>query len=387
MAPPEEETAKDGPGGGGLVVMASSTSSVMLLPRSSSRELDEQEEDLTVVVVDDDDDDDNCARSQARKHPPASSLFERLGGTPAVRAVVEDFYGRCVADPDLERFFDRSKLSALKYHQLEFLKVAFATNLSPDLDVPAMILDKHRSLFAIGLDVSHFDRVCEHLVASLVSAGAAPGLVTEAAQVLLPLRPVFELGQERYGSSQQGGTSNVNVEGSKSNTTPVYYESHTVLHSNTAAATVATSAAGNSNTEKRKETLSDRLGGVDALKAAVSGLYNKILDDSDLSPFFEEVNVTALKLHQIEFLKVAFGQIPDELDVADLMMQKHARLFVMGLNETHFDKVAQHLVATLLDLGVDASLVDEAVAIVGPLRAVFEHGALQASKRKTSDAP
>jgi hemoglobin len=59
------------------------------------------------------------------------------------------------------------------------------------------------------------------------------------------------------------------------------------------------------------------------------------------------------------------------------MTSKHARLFGMGLNETHFDRVAGHLVATLQELGVDPALVEEAVSIVGPLRGVFEEGARQ----------
>jgi truncated hemoglobin YjbI len=321
MAPPDDEATKDGAG-------------VPVAPLEN----DAEEEERALAA-----DDEGSAKA---------SLFERLGGTPAVRAVVEDFYGRCVADPDLERFFESSKLAALKYHQLEFLKVAFGSSLPPDLDVPAVILDKHRSLFALGLDASHFDKVCQHLAASLEAAGAAPGLVGEAAGVLAPLRAVFEAGREKYGpGSEEAGAGE--------------HRHHAVLQS----------SAG--DTDKRRETLSDRLGGVDALKAAVSGLYGRILADPELSPFFEEANMTALKLHQVEFLKVAFGQVPDDLDVAGLMTSKHARLFGMGLNETHFDRVAGHLVATLEELGVDPALVEEAVSIVGPLRGVFEEGARQ----------
>lgn len=36
------------------------------------------------------------------------SLYKRLGGDDAIAAVVDDLIGRMIADPQLERFFDRS---------------------------------------------------------------------------------------------------------------------------------------------------------------------------------------------------------------------------------------------------------------------------------------
>jgi hypothetical protein len=44
----------------------------------------------------------------------------------------------------------------------------------------------------------------------------------------------------------------------------------------------------------------------------------------------------------------------------------------MGLDETHFDVVAGHLVGTLRDAGLGDEEVDEAMAVVGPLRVAFE---------------
>ena len=81
-----------------------------------------------------------------------------------------------------------------------------------------------------------------------------------------------------------------------------------------------------------------------------------------------------LKGKQRDFFKVAFTDIPKDLNVGQLMYKKHYYLFLKGLNESHFDLVVGHLVGTLGSLGVDSSLIDEAVAIVGPLRAVFEKG-------------
>jgi hypothetical protein len=46
----------------------------------------------------------------------------------------------------------------------------------------------------------------------------------------------------------------------------------------------------------------------------------------------------------------------------------------MGLDEHDFDAVAGHLVGSLQFLGVEQSMIDEAVGIVGPLRGIFEKG-------------
>jgi hypothetical protein len=46
-----------------------------------------------------------------------------------------------------------------------------------------------------------------------------------------------------------------------------------------------------------------------------------------------------------------------------------------GLDAVHFDAVAGHLVRALTELNVAPPLIDEVVAVVGPLRAVFEKNA------------
>jgi hemoglobin len=126
----------------------------------------------------------------------------------------------------------------------------------------------------------------------------------------------------------------------------------------------------------KKPSLAERIGGENALKAAIAGLYDRILSDPDLAHFFHGIDMSSQERHQLRFFKVAFGHVPSTLNVPALILEKHARLFTMGLSEKHFDKVAAHLVSSLEELGVAQSLIDEAVAIVGPLRSVFEQGAL-----------
>lgn len=273
------------------------------------------------------------------------SLHERLGGPPAVKAAVEEFYKRLLDDEKLAYFFQETNLAALKMHQLQFFKIAF-TGIPEDLNVPALLIEKHRRLFQEkGLNATHFDMVAGHFVATLEHLGISQELIDEAVGIVVPLRAAFEKGSEKYGSTEEEKKD----------------ESETVA---------------------TKETLASRLGGTDAVKAAVEGMYTRILADEDLAPFFDNVNMTRLKLHQIEFMKVAFTHIPKGLDVAGLILEKHVKLFQDGLNESHFDKVAGHLIDTLQSLDVSQELVDEVVAVVGPLRPVFEQGALQAKEAR-----
>lgn len=284
------------------------------------------------------------------ENPP--TLFERLGGTEAVRAVVDDFYDRVLADAALAPFFEGKKVASLRYHQLRFLKVAF-THVPDDLDVPKMMIDKHRRLFESGLNETHFDKVAGHLVAALTDAGVSSELIAEAAAIVVPLRRAFEAGSILHGGTTVGEEKKDDMAQVLRATTP----------------------------EGKAETLMDRLGGASALKAAVHGLYPRLLDDPDVSSFFQEINMAQLKIHQLEFFKVAFGQVPDNLDVMKLMKDKHSKLFAKGLNATHFDKVAQHFAAALKELNVAPEVVDEAVGVIAPLREAFEQGALEAAKR------
>jgi len=282
----------------------------------------------------------------------ATSLFDRLGGVEACRAVVDDFYKRLLDDDKLAHFFDQTSLTALRLHQLEFLKVAF-TKIPDDLDVAGMLLEKHKRLFEKGLNADHFDMVASHLVSALQGCGVPPELVDEAAGVVLPLRSVFENGAEEYGLQDE-----------KREEEPT------------------------DSQRLASGTLLTKLGGAEAVKAAVDELYTRLLDDPETSMFFEDMNMVFLKQHQVNFMKIAFDVIPDDLDVAGMMLKAHSKLFSKGLTEKHFDLVAKHLVGSLQSLNVPQELIDEAVVIVGPLRVVFEEGAKKAREEQiaASDA-
>ncbi|MBX0285084.1 group 1 truncated hemoglobin [Halomicroarcula sp. F28] len=49
------------------------------------------------------------------------TLYERLGGHDGIRAVVDDFYDRLLADDDIGPFFEGSDLAKLRRTQTDFL--------------------------------------------------------------------------------------------------------------------------------------------------------------------------------------------------------------------------------------------------------------------------
>lgn len=107
------------------------------------------------------------------------------------------------------------------------------------------------------------------------------------------------------------------------------------------------------------ESLFNRIGGIDALNAAVDIFYQKVLADETINHFFKGTDMAAQKNKQKAFLAFAFGG-PVKYEGKD-MRTAHAKL--EGLNEDHFGAVAGHLVATLQELSVPQNLIDEVVQV------------------------
>jgi len=115
------------------------------------------------------------------------------------------------------------------------------------------------------------------------------------------------------------------------------------------------------------KSLYERIGGDSAVKATVIKMYDKILSDEELAPFFDNVDVDTLRHSQSAFVTYAFGG-PNRY-TGKAMRSAHASAVRNGLSDKHFDLVAGHLKAAMQELNVPDDLIAEALAIVGSTRA------------------
>ena len=106
------------------------------------------------------------------------SIFERLGQEQGIRAAVDDFYERVVGDPQLAPYFDGVDLRKLRGHQAALLvQLTGGPAAYSGRDLEAA----HARL---GITPPDFDRVVEHLVATLTSFGVAPEDIGVIGEVL-----------------------------------------------------------------------------------------------------------------------------------------------------------------------------------------------------------
>lgn len=110
------------------------------------------------------------------------TLFDRIGGEPAVAAVVEIFYGRVLADPALAGYFEGVDLDRLKRHQALFVGQALGSRRP----FPGRTMKQAHAGLAVTDDA--FDRVVGHLAASLAEAGLDDETIAGIAALLVPLK-------------------------------------------------------------------------------------------------------------------------------------------------------------------------------------------------------
>jgi len=115
----------------------------------------------------------------------------------------------------------------------------------------------------------------------------------------------------------------------------------------------------------RAASLYQQIGGKAAIDAAVERFYVKVLADKRVNHFFEDVSMVKQKRKQKEFLAAALGA-PTKYVGKDL---RKAHADMPGLNDTHFNAIAEHLQATLEELKVPKDLIGRILAIVETTRA------------------
>jgi hemoglobin len=109
------------------------------------------------------------------------SIYDTIGGEPALTAVVDDFYQRVLADPELAGFFTGTSMTRLKARQVEFFAAALG---GPQEYAGATMRQAHQGR---GIRQAHFDLVAGHLVASLGAAGVPQETIGRIVAAIAPL--------------------------------------------------------------------------------------------------------------------------------------------------------------------------------------------------------
>jgi hemoglobin len=114
-----------------------------------------------------------------------SSLYDRIGGTAAVKAAVDIFYDKVLADDRIAHFFEGVDMDAQRRKQRSFLIMAFG---GPNTYSGEDMRRAHAALVTRGLNDSHFDAVVENLAATLAELGVGGAEIGEVAKIAESVR-------------------------------------------------------------------------------------------------------------------------------------------------------------------------------------------------------
>ena len=110
-----------------------------------------------------------------------SSIYQPIGGSAALEAVVDDFYRRVLDDEMLAGFFSGVHMPRLKGRQVEFFAAALG-GPEPYRGAPMRQIHQGR-----GITMHHFNLVAAHLRDSLAAGGVPDDVVGEIISAIAPL--------------------------------------------------------------------------------------------------------------------------------------------------------------------------------------------------------
>lgn len=108
------------------------------------------------------------------------TLYERLGGEPAVNAAVDVFYRKVIADARINYFFFGVNISEQAAKQKAFLSMAFG---GPHEYTGRDMRRSHAKLVGMGMNDRHFDIVLDHLRSTLKQLDAPENLIQEVIDI------------------------------------------------------------------------------------------------------------------------------------------------------------------------------------------------------------
>jgi hemoglobin len=115
----------------------------------------------------------------------AQSLYDQIGGEPAVNAAVDIFYRKVLADNRINRFFEGVDMDRQAAKQKAFLTMVFG---GPNKYTGKDMREGHKHLVKMGLNDSHVDAVIENLGGTLKELGVKDDLINQVAAIANSVR-------------------------------------------------------------------------------------------------------------------------------------------------------------------------------------------------------
>ena len=99
------------------------------------------------------------------------TLYELIGGRPAIQAAIESFYRKVLADPSLRHFFDKTDMPNQIALQSMFISMLLGGRV---VYTGKDVRTAHAGAREKGLNDSHFDSFLKHFRAALEEAKVPP---------------------------------------------------------------------------------------------------------------------------------------------------------------------------------------------------------------------
>ncbi len=121
---------------------------------------------------------------------------------------------------------------------------------------------------------------------------------------------------------------------------------------------------------KSDEKIFEQLGGVEGMSQLVEEFYQRVLQDSQLAPFFANVDMQRLRTMQYEFLCSAFGG-PIHYSGSELQAIHAGR----GITKQHFAQFVGHLARVMEERGISPQTIDAMLGRLATFRDKIVGGA------------
>jgi len=96
-----------------------------------------------------------------------TTLYEKVGGEPAIQEIVDNFYQRVLADDTVNDFFAHTDMNKQRRHQTSFISYALG---GPKNYTGRSMENAHAGL---NLQPEHFDAIAKHLGEALADHGVS----------------------------------------------------------------------------------------------------------------------------------------------------------------------------------------------------------------------